>query len=159
MSDCCLTQLLELYPAPVRTLAADLAALIRMAAPGAVEAVRPRLRCIRYSHPRCGYFCGLYPQVSSVQLLFEFGVLLPDPDDLLRGEGPYLRFATVREYHPLHAPALGQLIAGAYNLPRRRADRIALAEKVAAQRRNTILLAEPQLDHRVHLRTPTSHTR
>lgn len=141
----CLTQLLDLYPAAVRTTAAHLAALIRLTAPGAVEAVRPSLRCIRYSHPRCGYFCGLYPQVSSVQLLFEFGVLLPDPDGLLRGAGPYVRFVPVGEYHPLYAPALCRLIEAAHTLPRRRAARIALAEKVASPRRSSVLLAEPLL--------------
>lgn len=144
MSVTCLTQLLDPYPAPVRTVATHLAALIRVTAPGAVEAVRPKLRCVQYSRPRYGYFCGLYPQVSSVQLLFEFGVLLPDPDGLLRGASPSVRFVTVREYHPLHVPALCQLIAAAYSLPRR-ADRIALAEKVASQRRNNVLLAEPVL--------------
>ena len=145
MSVCCLTQLLDLYPAPVRILAADLAALIRTTAPGAIESVRPKQRCVRYSHQRCGYFCGLYPQVSSVQLLFEFGVLLPDPDGLLRGAGPYVRFVTVREYHPLHVPALCELIAAAYNLPRRRADRIALAEKIESERRRNTLLVESLL--------------
>ncbi len=133
MSVYCLSQLLDPYPAPVRTLAADLAALLRVTAPGVVEAVRPTLRCVRYSHPRCGYFCGLYPQVSSVQLLFEFGVLLPDPDGLLRGAGPYVRFVAVREYQPLYTPALCQLIAAAYSLPRRRADKVALAEEVRPQ--------------------------
>lgn len=147
MSVCCFSQLLDLYPVPVRILAADLADVIRLAAPGAVEAVRLRQRCVRYSHQRCGYFCGLYPQVSSVQLLFEFGVLLPDPDGLLSGEGPYARFVTVREFQPRHAPALRHLIEAAYNLPRRRADRIALAEQVEQQRRRHVLRAEALLPY------------
>jgi hypothetical protein len=87
----------------------------------------------------------LYPQVSSVQLLFEFGVLLPDPDGLLRGEGPYVRFVAVREYQPLHAPALRQLIVAAYNLPLRRAAKIALAEETALQRCHSTILAAPVL--------------
>ena len=139
-----LTQLLYPYPTPVRTMATHLVALIRVTVPGAIETVRPKLRYIHYSRPLCGYFCGLYPQVSSVQLLFEFGVLLPDPDDLLRGAGPTVRFVTLREYNPLQALALGQLIVAAYNLPRR-ADRIALAEKVASQSRSNVLPAQPLL--------------
>lgn len=145
MSVYCLSQLLDPYPAPVRTLAFDLAALIRETAPGAVESVRLRERCVRYSHQRCGYFCGLYPQVSSVQLVFEFGVLLPDPDGLLRGEGPYVRFVTVRDHYHLHAPALCHLVAAASNLPRRRADRIALADQVASGSGRNPLLAEAVL--------------
>ena len=62
-------------------------------------------------------------------------MLLPDPEDLLRGEGSYVRFVTVREHHHLHAPALCQLIAAASHLPRRRADRIALADSLASQGR------------------------
>jgi hypothetical protein len=145
MSVCCLTHLLDPYPPLVRTLALDLAALIRDTAPGAVEAVRLNSRCVRYSHSRCGYFCGLYPQVSSVQLLFEFGVLLPDPDGLLRGEGPYVRFVAVRDYQPRHAPALCQLIAAAYNLPLRRAAKIALAEELVSRQPQNTTLAAPGL--------------
>ena len=147
MSVCCLTQLLALYSAPVRALAVYLADLICVTAPDAVEAVRLRQRCVRYSHQRCGYFCGLYPQVSSVQLLFEYGVLLPDPDDLLRGEGPYVRFVAVRPHEPLHTQALVQLIAASYNLPRRRADRIALADATAARRGHSALTVQPQLQN------------
>ena len=96
-----LSRLLDFYPAPVRTLMADLATLIKSAAPGG-EAVRPT-RCLRYSHARCGYFCGLYPQDSSAQLLFEFGVLLPDPEGLLEGDGSHVRFVTVWANQPLRA--------------------------------------------------------
>ena len=145
MSVSCLTQLLEPFSPPVRKAAAYLAALIRLTAPGAVEVVRPKLRCVQYNRPHYGCFCSLYPQVSSVQLLFKFGVLLPDRDGLLQGGGPSVRFVTVWEYYPLQAPALSQLIAAAYNLPRRHAERLALAEKVASQICNDVLLPESLL--------------
>jgi hypothetical protein len=128
-----LSQLLDFYPGPVRTLVAELSALIESAAPGAREAVRLETRCLRYSHARCGYFCGLYPQVSSAQLLFEFGVLLPDPEGLLEGDGPHVRFATVWANQPLRAPALRRLVAASYDLPRKRSDKLDLVDARAVQ--------------------------
>jgi hypothetical protein len=121
-------------------LAADLAELIKTVGPGIREAVRPEMRCARYSHARCGYFCGLYPQVSSVQLLFEFGVLLPDPEGLLEGDGSQVRFVTVWADEPLRVLPLRRLITAAYDLPRRRADKLALVEAQAQQRLHDELL-------------------
>jgi hypothetical protein len=135
-----LSHLLDFYPGPVRTLVTELAALIKSAAPGAREAVRPETRCLRYSHARCGYFCGLYPQVSSAQLLFEFGVLLPDPEGLLEGNGPHVRFVTVWANQPLRSPALRRLVAASYDLPRKRLDKLALVDAQAAQCRYDELL-------------------
>ena len=128
-----LSQLLDFYPGPVRTLVTELSSLIKSVAPGAREAVRLETRCLRYSHARCGYFCGLYPQVSSAQLLFEFGVLLPDPEGLLEGDGPHVRFATVWANQPLRAPALRRLVASSYDLPRKRSDKLDLVDARAVQ--------------------------
>jgi hypothetical protein len=128
-----LSQLLDNYPGPVRALVAELSALIRSAAPGAREAVRLETRCLRYSHARCGYFCGLFPQVSSAQLLFEFGVLLPDPEGLLEGDGSHVRFVTVWANQPVRTNALRRLIVASYDLPRKRADKLNLVEARAAQ--------------------------
>ena len=128
-----LSQLLDNYPGPVRALVAELSALIRSAAPGAREAVRLETRCLRYSHARCGYFCGLFPQVSSAQLLFEFGVLLPDPEGLLEGDGSHVRFVTVWANQPVRTNALRRLIVASYDLPRKRADKLDLVEARAAQ--------------------------
>ncbi|MFN8470361.1 MAG: hypothetical protein U0X20_32705 [Caldilineaceae bacterium] len=128
-----LSQLLDNYPGPVRALVAELSALIKSVAPGAREAVRLETRCLRYSHARCGYFCGLYPQVSSAQLLFEFGVLLPDPEGLLEGDGPHVRFVTVWANQRVRTVAIRRLIAAAYDLPRKRADKLELVDALAAQ--------------------------
>jgi hypothetical protein len=135
-----LTYLLDPYSSLIRSLVSDLAAVIKSAAPDAREAVRIDTRCLRYSHARCGYFCGLFPQVSSAQLLFEYGVLLPDPEGLLEGDGPHVRFVTVLPNQPLRGPALRRLVAAAYNLPRKRADKLAMVDALAVQRQNDELL-------------------
>lgn len=135
-----LSQLLDHYPGPVRALVAELSALTRSVAPGAREAVRVETRCLRYSHARCGYFCGLYPQVSSAQLLFEFGVLLPDPEGLLEGDGPHVRFVTVWANQPVRTAAIRRLITASFDLPRKRADKLELVDARAAQRQYDDLL-------------------
>jgi hypothetical protein len=133
-------RLVDPYPAPVQALVTDLAALVKTVGPGIREAVRPEMRCLRYSHARCGYFCGLYPQASGVQILFEFGVLLPDPEGLMEGNGPHVRFATIWADEPLRTGALHRLLTAAFDLPRRRADKLALVEAQAQQRSRDELL-------------------
>ncbi len=128
-----LSHLLDYYPGPVRALVAELSTLIKSAAPGAREAVRLEPRCLRYSHARCGYFCGLYPQVSGAQLLFEFGVLLPDPEGLLEGDGTHVRFVTAWANQPLRTAALRRLVVASFELPRKRSDKLELVEAHAAQ--------------------------
>ena len=58
-----------------------------MTTPEAVEKAYPSWHGIGYRLPESGYFCGICPLADSVKLGFEFGVLLPDPQGLLEGQG------------------------------------------------------------------------
>ncbi len=66
--------------------------LIRDALPEVEEAARPGWHAIGYRHPDQGYLCGIFPHDDAVKLGFEFGMLLPDPDRLLSGDGKQLRY-------------------------------------------------------------------
>lgn len=82
-----IADLLADYPPAVQALTAELRHLIHSTVPVATEAVYPGWQAIGYTHPTCGYFCALFPQASGVNLALEFGVLLPDPEELLQGDG------------------------------------------------------------------------
>ena len=81
---------LEGYPEPMRRLAERLRALVRLAVPGAVEAVRPGWRLIGYEVPgprRRHYFAYVAPEPLHVHLGFEHGVDMDDAEGLLQGAG------------------------------------------------------------------------
>jgi hypothetical protein len=116
---------------PVRLLVERLREIIRQTVPEATESAHPVWHSISYRHPQGGYFCGIFPFQERVDLAFEFGVLLPDPERLLVGNGKqvrYLRFNNVRE---MHEEALKALLLAAINLPERRDVKLGLVRAAA----------------------------
>ncbi|MEQ1832121.1 MAG: DUF1801 domain-containing protein [Candidatus Eisenbacteria bacterium] len=89
-------QLLERYPAPMRSLAEQLRVLVRGTVPEASEYVNAGWCALAYRHPVAGYFCGIFPFADHVKLLFEHGVELDDPADLLEGDGRQVRSIVMR---------------------------------------------------------------
>ena len=74
------------YSPRVQALAARLCNLVRETVPDAVERAYPVWRGIGYRHPVSGYYCGIFPQENWGRLVFEYGALLADPDDLSERE-------------------------------------------------------------------------
>lgn len=104
----------------VRELCERLRSLIRATAPEASEKAYPIWHGIGYSHPQSGYFCAIFPQQDYVKLGFEFGVLLPDPEGLLQGDGKQVRYIYVRQPEDISAEAIQEFIYAALNLPAER---------------------------------------
>ena len=85
------------YPDEIRALAKTLRAVVRRAAPDAIERVRPGWRLIGYDLPvgrRNVYFAFVAPEPIHVHLGFEHGIFMTDPERRL--EGAHLRLKKVR---------------------------------------------------------------
>jgi hypothetical protein len=89
----------------VRELCEALRSLVRAEVPEASEVAYPSWHGIGYHHPTCGYFCAIFPVNDYVKLGFEFGVLLPDPDGLLTGDGKQIRYVNLRQQADIQARA------------------------------------------------------
>ncbi len=117
--------ILARHPAAIRSLANRLRKLLRTAAPEAVEVPYPGWHAIGYRHPACGYFCGLFPFDDHVKLVFEFGILLEDPFNILEGEGKQVRQITFRRVRDIQAEPINFFVEQALRLrvrkPRQRA--------------------------------------
>ena len=105
------------YGPGVASLAEEVAALIERTVPSAVWAVRRGWQCLAYIHPDVGYFCGVFPRANAVQVGFEFGVLLPDPQGVLSGSGSQLRYVVLTPGEPVPEAALVGLLQAAVALP------------------------------------------
>ncbi|WP_097182842.1 DUF1801 domain-containing protein [Blastococcus haudaquaticus] len=55
------------------------------------ERVRHGWHSINYRDPVAGFVCAILPRADRVHLVFERGVLLPDPAGLLTGSGRQVR--------------------------------------------------------------------
>jgi hypothetical protein len=122
-------ELLAGHTVEVRHQVVTLRALIRQVAPSAVERVYRGGHAIGYTDPGVGHFCTIFPQRATVELAFEFGVLLPDPTRLLAGRGRQVRTVDLPPGRPLPAPALQLLIKAALSLPPSRAARLQLVQE------------------------------
>jgi hypothetical protein len=86
--------LLDDYPPAIRETGLALRSLIFRTVPGAVETVRPGWRWVAYSLPdgrKVRNFAWIGPEHKHIHLGFENGVLLADPEGILRGRQERLR--------------------------------------------------------------------
>jgi hypothetical protein len=87
--------------------------IVRRAVPDAVEAVRPGWGMVGYRVPagtRRPYFGGIWPEWEHVHLMFEYGVLMDDPEGVLQGSGRQVRWVTLLRPDDLPAALLTDLV-------------------------------------------------
>ena len=109
-------ELLAEHTPDVEALGQRLRRFIREAVPEATEKAYPGWHGIGYRHPIAGYFAGIFPLEDSVRLLFEHGVLLPDPEHVLAGDGSQTRHVDLTEWTESLVPVLEDLVAAAVEL-------------------------------------------
>ena len=110
----------------VRTIAEELRKLIRETLPEAIESGHPTWHSIGYRHPKAGYVCGIFPHKDSVDLVFEFGILLSDPHRVLQGDGRQVRYIPITQIDEINELAIKLLIVEALSLPVSRAIKLDL---------------------------------
>ena len=96
-------ELLSEHPDAVTTTAQRLRAVLLDAHPQLEERVRRGWHSINYRDPAAGFVCALFPRAERVQLVFEQGARLPDPEGRLTGTGRQVRaleFTTPDEVDP-----------------------------------------------------------
>ncbi|OGO34522.1 MAG: hypothetical protein A2W35_05850 [Chloroflexi bacterium RBG_16_57_11] len=101
----------------VRELSETLRKLVKAEVPEAIEVAYPSWHGIGYHHPICGYFCAIFPVTDYVKLGFEYGILLPDPEGLLTGDGKQVRYVNIWQRAEIREKAIAGLIQGALSLP------------------------------------------
>ena len=110
----------------VRSIAEELRKLIGETLPEAIESGHPTWHSIGYRHPKAGYVCGIFPHKDSVDLVFEFGILLPDPHKVLQGDSKQTRYIPITSVGEINMVAIKQLIVDALSLPVSRAVKLDL---------------------------------
>lgn len=115
----------------IREVVETLRRLIVAAVPDASERAYSGWHSINYRQPTSGYFCGIFPREEYVDLIFEFGVLLPDPDGLLQGDGKQVRLIRFTSEGDIRLEPLRKLLLAALDLPADKATKIAMIQSGA----------------------------
>lgn len=110
-------------PPPVRELAERLRGRLREWSDGLYEKAQPGWGGIGYHHIRAGYVCGLFPMRDRVDLNFEWGTQLNDPDRLLEGSGTRCRHIALYPEHALPESGIQALLLEAIALRTAHASR------------------------------------
>jgi hypothetical protein len=104
------------YPDDVQVISRKLRAMVKGAMPGANELLFASQNHVAYSfsQSRNETICYICPLNNYVRLGFMFGSHLPDPDQVLVGEGKRLRHVKVRTVEATEHPALEPLVKAAW---------------------------------------------
>ena len=89
--DATVERLLDDHSDAVIATAQRLRAVVLEAHPQFAERARPGWHSINYHHPDAGFVCAIFPGAERVQLVFEHGARLPDPEGRLSGTGSQVR--------------------------------------------------------------------
>ena len=105
------------YKPEVRDLALKVRELVRSVLPEAHESVHTGYKTITYgTGPRMSdEICYIAPLSSSVNLGFNYGTQLPDPNGLLKGTGKLLRHIKFESPDEIVTPGLTELLEMAKN--------------------------------------------
>ena len=105
------------YPPPIQHIAERLRQVIFKTAPGVQEKANRGWRNISYRDAQVGYFSGIFPFEDHVDLIFEFGVLLPDPNEILLGDAKQVRYLRFHEVDEISEEKIEPLLSAALDLP------------------------------------------
>ena len=120
--------LLSSYPPPIRNIVGKLREIILETGRGASEKANRGWRSISYRDKQVGYFCGIFPFEDHADLIFEFGVLLPDPDGILQGDAKQVRYLRFHDLDDVHMEEIKPLLLAALDLPPQHAARRGLTQ-------------------------------
>ena len=77
-------QLLAEHPEEVRRVAREAVDAVQASMPEAVTTVARGWHSVNFRHPTAGYVCGVFPFQDRVDVAFEAGSRLTDPEGLLQ---------------------------------------------------------------------------
>lgn len=120
--------LLSAYPPPIHSMVSKLREIILAAAPSVQEQANRGWRSISFRDKQVGYFCGIFPFEDYVDLIFEFGVLLPDPNGILQGDAKQVRYLRFHAVEEIREAEVKPLLLAALELPPQHAARRGLSQ-------------------------------
>ncbi|MCX7783000.1 MAG: DUF1801 domain-containing protein [Meiothermus sp.] len=114
-------QLLQSWPLPAQQLAQNLRVIIRELCPDTHERAHSGWNILGYAygkHPTWDMFCYVGFARGKIQLGFNNGTALPDPQKVLRGKAKHARSTVLDPSKPLPEQTIRNLVEAAYTYRR-----------------------------------------
>lgn len=102
--------ILKSHTKKIQILSNILRKLIKQITPDVTEHPYPVWHAIGFRHKKAGYFCGVFPYKDHVKLIFEWGVMLPDPEKILQGDTKQVKFIIIKSKKDIKINAIKKLI-------------------------------------------------
>lgn len=129
-----LVDVLDRHPESIRQLCHALRERIGETVPGLAERVNVGWHALAYHDAEGGYVFGIFPFDDRVQLLFEHGARLPDPDGLLAGaDRKQIRYVVLRPGQRPRWAGLQRLLLAAIHEARLRRATGSAARRASAR--------------------------
>jgi hypothetical protein len=107
-------EILARHSVAVQQLAQELRTLIKATMPGVSERAYPGWHAIGFRYAHAGYLCGIFPFEDRVQLVFERGAELQDPDGLFDiSDHKQIRYVLLRSGESIPRAKLRRLLLAA----------------------------------------------
>lgn len=111
-----LDRLLDGLQEEIATLTRRLIELVRACQPGFSPQVKFGWRSVNFRHPQAGFVCAVFPHRDRVELVFEHGRQLSDPERLLEGDHAQIRVMNLRPGDTLPRKGIALLLVEALAL-------------------------------------------
>ena len=122
-------QILALHTAAIQILTKKVMNTIQEMNPEFEIRGYPVWKAVGFRHESAGYICGIFPQKNFVQLVFEWGILLDENENILEGSGKQIRSLILHTAKDIRKKAIQNFIEQSIDLPREKELRRKLAEE------------------------------
>lgn len=122
-------QILSLHSSEIQTLTKKVMSVIKEMNPEFEIRGYPVWVAIGFHHKTAGYICGVFPQKDFVRLVFEWGILLEDKENILEGNGKQIRSIKIHTLQGIKKRVIQNFIAQSIDLPAKKIIRKKLAEE------------------------------
>lgn len=92
----------------------------------------PVWKAIGFRDKNSGYLCGIFPFEENVRLIFEWGILLNDPDQILLGDTKQIRFLEYSSNKEIDTNVIRNFLDQSLGLPKGKKEKEMILESLAS---------------------------
>ncbi|PJZ27037.1 hypothetical protein CH352_07990 [Leptospira hartskeerlii] len=90
----------------------------------------PVWKAIGFRDKNSGYVCGIFPFSENVRLIFEWGILLKDPDSILLGDTKQIRYLEYSSSKEIDINSIRNFLEQSLGLPKGKKEKEMIIESI-----------------------------
>ncbi|HMV41629.1 MAG TPA: DUF1801 domain-containing protein [Leptospiraceae bacterium] len=122
--------ILKPHTKEILSIVAELRDFFKEEFPSLIEKGYPMWKGIGYSDSKSGYLCAIFPLEGEVKLGFEYGIILKDKDNVLKGDGKQLRYIVITNESEINRKQIKDFVKQSLALPVLKKDKLAMIDLI-----------------------------